>query len=414
MTTWTLVRRTLALAASTLALQATQVSAAPGQNLAIRAGMVHTMAGPSIADGVIVIRDGRIESLGPAASTPVPEGFRLLTAAVATPGLVDAHSVVGLAGYLNQPHDQDQLERSAPMQPQLRAIDAYNAQETLVGWLRSFGVTTIHTGHGPGALVSGQTMIAKTRGATVDEAVVLPLAMIASNLGPSALAEKEKSPGTRAKQMSMLRAALIRADEYRAKVAATPAAERPPRDLELEALAAVLDGKTPLLVTVNRAQDILSALRLAAEFKIRVVLDGAAEAYLVLDEIRSAGVPVILHPTMARAFDERENLSFETAARLKEAGIQFALQSGYEGYVPKTRVVLFEAAIAAANGLGFVGALSAITIDAARILGNGDRIGSLEKGKDGDVALFDGDPFEYTTHVTGVVIEGTVVSDAAR
>ena len=91
------------------------------------------------------------------------------------------------------------------MQPQLRAIDAYNAQESLVGWLRGFGVTTIHTGHGPGALVSGQTMIAKTRGTTVDEAVVLPLAMIASNLGPSALAEKEKSPGTRAKQMAMLR-----------------------------------------------------------------------------------------------------------------------------------------------------------------------------------------------------------------
>ena len=405
----------VAVTLATLAVAAaTTVSTARAQSLAIRAGTVHTMAGPPIADGVIVIRDGRIESLGPAVSTPVPEGLRLLTARVATPGLVDAHSVVGLAGYLNQPHDQDQLERSAPMQPQLRAIDAYNAQETLVGWLRGLGVTTVHTGHGPGALVSGQTMIAKTRGSTVDEAVVLPLAMIASNLGPSAFADKEKSPGTRAKQMSMLRAALIRADEYRRKVGATTAAEKPARDLELEALAAVLDGKTPLLVTVNRAQDILSALRLAAEFRIRVVLDGAAEAYLVLDEIRNAGVPVILHPTMARAFDERENLSFETASRLKAAGIPFALQSGYESYVPKTRVVLFEAAIASANGLAFADALAAVTLDAAAILGVADRVGSLERGKDGDVVLFDGDPFEYATHVTGVVIEGVVVSEASR
>jgi imidazolonepropionase-like amidohydrolase len=415
MTTGMQSKRARKLVAATLAVSAmTTLSAARAQNLAVRAGTVHTMAGPPISDGVIVIRDGRIESLGPAASTPVPAGFRLLTAKVATPGLVDAHSVVGLAGYLNQPHDQDQLERSAPMQPQLRAIDAYNAQENLVGWLRGLGVTTIHTGHGPGALVSGQTMIAKTRGATVEEAVVRPLAMIASNLGPSALAEKDKSPGTRAKQMSMLRAALIRADEYRKKLAAPAGAERPPRDLELEALASVLDGRTPLLVTVNRAQDILSALRLAGEFGIRVVLDGAAEAYLVLDEIRRAGVPVILHPTMARAFDERENLSFETAARLRAAGIPFALQSGYEGYVPKTRVVLFEAAVAAANGLEFADALAAITLDAAKILGVGERVGSLERGKDGDVALFDGDPFEYTTHVTGVVIEGVVVSEANR
>ena len=314
--------------------------------------------------------------------------------------------MVGLAGYLNQPHDQDQLERSAPLQPQLRAIDAYNAQEALVAWLRGFGVTTIHTGHGPGALVSGQTMVAKTRGATVEEAVVLPLAMIAANLGPAALAEKEKSPGTRAKQMAMLRSALIRADEYRQKLAAAKEGERPSRDLELEALASVLDRKTPLLVTVNRSQDIVSALRLAAEFAIRIVLDGAAESYLLVDEIRRAGVPVILHPTMARSFDERENLSFETAARLKAAGIPFALQSGYEGYVPKTRVVLFEAGLAAANGLAFNDALAAITIEAARILGVDGRVGSLAEGKDGDVALFDGDPFEYTTHVTGVVIEG--------
>ena len=107
-------------------------------------------------------------------------------------------------------------------------------------------------------------------------------------------------------------------------------------------------------------------------------------------------MPVIIHPTMTRAFGEHENLSFETAAKLVAAGMPVALQSGYEAYVPKTRVVLFEAAVAAANGLSFEQALKTITIDAAKILGIADRVGSLEVGKDGDVALYDGDPFEYT------------------
>jgi imidazolonepropionase-like amidohydrolase len=134
----------------------------------------------------------------------------------------------------------------------------------------------------------------------------------------------------------------------------------------------------------------------------------------VADAIKAAGVPVILHATMVRARGETENLSMETAATLRKAGIPVALQSGYESYVPKTRVVLFEAAIAAAHGLSFVDALATVTIDAARILGIAGRVGSLEAGKDADLALFDGDPFEYTSHVVGVVIDGRVVSQEAR
>jgi imidazolonepropionase-like amidohydrolase len=124
------------------------------QELAIEAEVIHTMAGRTIRNGVILVKDGKITRVGPESETPVPAGRRKLTAKVVTPGLIDAHSVVGLAGYLNQPHDQDQLEKSAAIQPELRAIDSYNAREFLVGWLRGFGVTTIHTGHGPGALVS--------------------------------------------------------------------------------------------------------------------------------------------------------------------------------------------------------------------------------------------------------------------
>lgn len=386
-------------------------------DLAVRGQMVHTMAGESIRDGIVIIIDGKISAVGPAASTPVPEGMRLLEAAVVTPGLIDAHTVVGLAGYLNQPHDQDQLEHSAPLQPELRAIDAYNAREPLVEWLRSFGITTIHTGHAPGEVISGQTLIAKTTGGSVEAAVIVPAAMMAVTLGEGAVVgrdEKRKKPGTRSKAVAMLREQLIKAQEYLVKRDRDEDDKKPPRDLGLEALGRVLAGEMPLLVTVHRHNDILSALRVQEEFDIPMVLDGAAEAYLVVDRIREAGVPVLLHPAMTRAFREKENLSFTTAAVLIRAGIPVAFQSGYESYVPKTRVPLLEAAITLAYGLNFHQALAALTSEPARLLGIDHRVGSLEVGKDGDVALYDGDPFEYTSHCIGVVIEGEVVSEIAR
>ncbi|MEJ2534279.1 MAG: amidohydrolase family protein [Gammaproteobacteria bacterium] len=389
---------------------------APAQDLVVKGGVVYPVDGPSIEDGVVVVRDGKIAAVGAADEVRIPEGVRVLEAAVVTPGFVDAHTVVGLAGALNQPNDQDQLERSDAIQPDLRAIDAYNARELLVEWVRSLGVTTINTGHAPGEVVSGQTMIAKTRGDTVEEAVLRPVAMVAATLGEQALASGSgrKSPGTRAKAVAMLRQELIKAGEYRAKRDNAKKGKEPPRDLRLEALASVLDGDIPLLVTANRHQDISTALRIAEEFDIPIVLDGAAEAYLLTDEIRAAGVPGVIHPMMARAYGDRENISFTTPRVLLDAGIPVAFQSGFENYVPKTRVLPWEAAISLAHGVEFDEALAAITLVPARILGLEERIGSITKGKDADLALFDGDPFEYTSHVTGVVIDGEVVSEVVR
>ncbi|MEW5975817.1 MAG: amidohydrolase family protein [Acidobacteriota bacterium] len=382
--------------------------------LAVRGDVVHTLAGKAVPNGVVLIRDGRIAQVGPESEVSVPVGYRVLEAKVVTPGLVDAHTVVGLSGYLNQPHDQEQVERSAPLQPDLRAIDAYNPLERLVEWVRGYGVTTMHTGHGPGVLLSGQTMIVKTAGQTVEEAVIRPEAMLAVTLGDSAK-EATKGPGSRSRMVALLRTELVKAQEYARKRAAAEEDKRPARDLKLEVLNGVLKGEVPLLVTAQRAHDIVSALRLAKEFNLKLVLDGAAEAYLVIDQIKEAKAPVIVHPTMSRSGPgETENLSMETASRLKKAGISIALQSGFEDYVPKTRVLLFEAAVAAANGLTFEEALAAITIDAARILNVADRVGSLEPGKDADVVLFDGDPFEYTTHVVGVIVNGQVANEARR
>ena len=382
--------------------------------VAVRAETLHTAAGNAITDAVVVVTDGKIAAVGPAATTPIPAGHRVLEAAVVTPGLVDAHSVVGLAGWLNQDQDQDQLDRAAAIQPELRAIDAYSSRDRLVTWLRELGVTTVHTGHGPGAVVSGQTMVVKTVDALGPEHVLRPFAMLACTLGPGAEGPNGKPPGNRAKALAMLRQALLDAREYAAKAADDDAAKRPAPDLAKDALAAALDGRVPLLVTVHRARDLRAALRLAAEFDLRVVLDGASEAHLELDAIRDAGVPVIAHAPMLRPRGDAENATLRLGAILREAGIPFAYQSGFEGYVPKTRVVLFEAGMALAHGLTFDEALRSITIDAARIVGVADRVGSITVGKDGDLALFDGDPFEFTTHCIGTVIDGRVVSEASR
>lgn len=402
--------------ATSLAAALAALLAAPAAaQLAVQGETVHTMAGAPIQDGVVLVgKDGRIERVGRASDVSVPGGYRTLRAEVVTPGLVDAHATVGLTGWLNESHDQEQLETSAPLQPELRAIDGYNAQDRLIEWVRGFGTTTIHTGHAPGAVISGQTLVAKTRGASVERDVLVPAAMIAVTIGQSARADEGKSPGTRPKMVALLRAELIKAQEYLRKKESAEKGKEPEPSLRSEALVPVLKGERPLLVTAQRASDILTALRVADEFRIKVVLDGAAEAQAVVDPIKKAGVAVIVHPTMARHGGELENASFETASVLKKAGVPIALQTGFEGYVPKVRVLLFEAAAAAANGLGPEGALAAATIEAARLLGVDERVGSLEAGKDGDLALFDGDPFEYTTRCTGVVIEGEVVSQDPR
>ena len=400
-------------------LAATSASA----QLAVRGKKIYTMAGPVVEDGVVIIREGKVAAIGRAADVAIPAGFKVLEAAVVTPGLIDARSVVGLAGYFNHKHDQDQLERSSPMQPELRAVDSYNTREALIEWVRGYGVTTLHTGHAPGELISGQTMIVKTTGNTVEDAVMVPTAGISLTLGPGSLRGGGQSPGTRGKQMSMLRTRLLEAKSYleslepQAKKPEKAGEEKkntPPVNLGLAALASVLRKEVPLLVTAHRAQDIATALRLKKEFDFRMILDGGAEAYLLIDELKKADIPVIIHPSMARFNGALQNASFETAARLKKAGLKVAMQSGYESYVPKTRVVLFEAAVAAANGLGFEGALELITTSAAEILGISDRVGSLAVGKDGDLALFDGDPFEYTTHCVGTIIDGRLVSDISR
>jgi imidazolonepropionase-like amidohydrolase len=412
-------------------LLANSVSA---QTLVVKAQQIHTVSGKTIANGVVICVDGKIASIGDAASVVIPDGAKILEAQIVTPGLIDVRSSVGLSGILNVDHDSDHLESSTPLQPELRAMDAYNPREELVEYVRGFGITTVHTGHAPGELISGQTMIAKTRGGTVQDALIMDGKAVCATLAESSQKPGKQSPGTRGKQMAMLRSLLVEAVEYRSKNAKVAKVDdkkinagnkeepykegaeesKVARSLKLEALVDVLEGRKALVITADRAQDIASALRLGEEFGVRIWLDSAAEAYQLLPQIKKAGVPVLLHASMARASGDRENMTFRSAALLKENGIPFAIESGFEAYVPKVRIVLFEAALAAAHGLSEEDALASITLSPAKILGISDRVGSIEVGKDADLALYDGDPFEYTTHCTGVVIDGVVYPGESR
>ncbi|MGV3528244.1 MAG: amidohydrolase family protein [Flavisolibacter sp.] len=373
--------------------------------IAVTADTVFTMAGAPLTPGVVLIKDGKIEAVG--SGLAIPAGYKTYTAKVVTPGLIDARSVVGLSGAYNVPSDQDQLERSSPLQPELRAIDAYNPDEKLVAFLREHGITTIHTGHGWGALMSGQTMVVKTKKGQTDEVTIRPVEMMAMTLGPS-VSSYFSSPGNRSKEMAMLRTELLKAQTAMKKNKDTAATA----DLKQQMLQQLLRGETRALIAANTATDILSAIRLAKEFNLKLVLEEVAEGYRVADQIKASGAGVIVHATMARAGGETLNMTMENAALLTRAGIPVSIESGYEAYVPKTRVVLYEAAVAMARGgLPYEEALKAITINPAKLLGLNSRIGSLEKGKDADLVLYDGDPFEYTTKPCVVIIDGKVEAE---
>ncbi len=363
---------------------------------------VYPVSDDPIDNGVVLIEDGEIAAVGTQDEITIPDNFERHEAGVVTPGFIDSRTVVGLNGIYNVEDDQDALETSDPIQPELRAFDAFNPREDLVDWVRSLGVTTVHTGHAPGATMSGQTMLIKTHGNSVGDAIMDSLYTVSMTLG-AGVSGNFSSPGTRSKNAAMIRQEFIRTQEYMENGRS--------RDLGMETLSKIMDNEIPAMIMAQRDTEIMTALRIADEFDIDIILSGAAEAYKVKDYIIDAGVPVFIHPTMIRTGGETENASFETAAKLYEAGVPVFFQSGFEGYVPKTRVVSYEAAIAVRNGFPREAALESLTLGAAEFLGIDDRVGSLEEGKDADIALFEDDPFEYTSRTCMVFIDGEVVSD---
>lgn len=392
------------------------------QKIAIVAGKLYTMgSGPQGQPGVVLIDNGKITAVN--AGSNVPAGYTAMQAAYVTPGLIDAKTTAGISGAYNIPADQDQDEETDPNTADVRAMDSFNPREKLLEYINTLGVTTVQSAPGISNPVAGQagifkTVGPKTIGPTVDELAVKPVSAIVFNLGESpkqTYGKKDKAPTTRMMTALIIRKALLDAQAYQKKWDEWNHGEKkdpsrqPAIDLKSEAVAKALRGEVPAIFNAYRADDIDTAIRLASEFKLKFILSSVTEGYLEPEVIRQSGAPVLVGPTLERlASMETNNASIENPAILAQAGVPVALMTGFEGYVPKNRVLLFEAGVASANGLGFEGALRAATIDSAKILGIADRVGSLEPGKDGDVVLYDGDPFEYMSHVTAVLVNGKV------
>lgn len=383
---------------------------ARAETLVVDAEELRTGRGDTLQGARVVVRDDRIVAFGTAAEVAPPEGARVVAARVVTPGFIDAHTSVGLSALRNVSEEEDQDERTDPDQSALRAIDGFDPRDPLLRFVLEHGVTTVQTGPGPANPIAGQAGIFRTHGSSADEMVIRSPSAMVFNLGeiPKSTYEETRGGSTRMGTAALIRGRLAAARRP-ARALFGPA---PAPDLGLDALREVVAGRLPALFTAHRADDIATALRIAREFELDLAISDATEAYLVRPTLRAAGVPVLVGPVMERvASPETENASYENAALLQAAGIPIAIRSGYESYVPKGRVLLFEAAVAVANGLDPDAALRAITLEPARILGIAGDYGSIEVGKVADLVLFDGDPFEYTTHVTAVVAAGRIVHE---
>ncbi len=382
------------------------------RRFAVYAGRLHTVGQGTIDDGVVLVEDGKVKHVGPRKDFELPAGVPVLSAAVVTPGLIDAHSVVGLSGALNfKKGDQDQDELSDPNQADLRVLDSFNPNEPLLQFVREQGVTVVHALPGRANAIAGQSGIFRTYGRTAEQMTVRFPAGLLVNLGEDPKsAYKGKAPSTRMGTANLVRTAFSQAQGYARKKES--AKEPPTPNLKLEALQPALQRKIPVVFSAHRADDLMTALRLAKEFELRPILSLATEGYLVCDQLKAAKVPVIAHPPMQRPSTlETYHAHLGNAACIADRGIPLALCTAFEGYVPKTRVLRHEAAIGLVNGLGHDRALRSITLDAAKLLGIDDQYGSLEPGKVADLVLYDGDPFEHSTHVTHTILGGRVIHD---
>jgi imidazolonepropionase-like amidohydrolase len=387
------------------------------KRVAIYAGRIHRVSKSPITDGVILVEDGKIVQVGPRALFQLPPQTPVLTTAVVTPGLIDAHSVVGLTGAFGVKQDQDQDELSDPNQSDLRVLDGFNPKEPLLQFVREQGVTVAHVLPGRANVIAGQSGVFRTYGRTAEQMKLVFPAAVLVNLGESPKGTYPgRLPATRMGTANLVRTALYQAqNNARRRAAAKDDEKKPAPNLKSEALELALERKIPVYFSAHRADDIHTALRLSKEFNLKPVLSLATEGYLMHDTLREAKVPVVVHPTMQRPSGlETMHSHLNNAATLADHQVPLAICTAFEGYVPKTRVLRFEAAMAAVNGLGFDRALSAITLDAARLLGIEDRYGSLEPGKIADLVLYDGDPFEHATHVTHTLMDGRIVYDRAE
>ena len=395
---------------------------AGAQTTAVTGGTLLPIDGPAIEEGVLLLVDGKIKAIGPRGTVQVPAGAQVVDAAgkVVMPGLVDTHSHIGGVGA---------ADSSSPLQPGVRVYDSVNVRSS--GFRRALagGLTSLNLMPGSGHLSSGQTVYVKLRfGAetprTIDAIAYRfpdgsPMGGLKMANGTNSIRNEGAGgfPGTRGKSAFLVRSLFIKAQEYRAKIEAAvddggkpDASKLPERNLHLETLLEVMDGKRIVHHHTHRHDDILTVLRLSKEFGFRVVLHHVSEGWRVADQIAAAKVPcsAILVDSPGGKL-EALNLVMECGGILERAGVRTAFHT--DDWITDSRLFFRSAALAVRAGMSRQGALEALTLAGAEMMDLQDRVGTLTPGKDADFIILSGDPLSVYTRVEQTWVDGEKVFD---
>jgi imidazolonepropionase-like amidohydrolase len=371
------------------------------------------IVGQPIDKGTIVIQNGKIAAIGPAANIRVPAGAQTFDMAgrVIMPGLVDTHSHIG---------EGSGADSSGPIQPDVRILDSLNVRSSSLQRAQAGGITTVNVMPGSGHLDSGQTLYLKLRDGArvVDDLLIMDkdgkyMGGIKFANGTNPIRAGGGSfPGTRAKSAALVREQFIKAQEYRDKVtkAGSDKSKLPSRDLAMEALVDALDGRRVVHFHTHRHDDIMTALRLQKEFGFRIVLQHVSEAWKVADEIAAAKAPAsIIMIDSPGGKLETMDIGFENGFALEKAGALVGFHT--DDYITDSRHFLRSAGLAVRAGMSREKALYAMTMANAIMLDVQDRVGSLEVGKDADLLILSGDPLSVYSQVLQTWVEGKKVFD---
>ncbi len=376
----------------------------------IRNALIHDAIHEEPYRGDIVIENGKLVSVGGSADK---DGDVIDASGLhAYPGFVDAHSHIGLDAYGGPTGGTfDINEMNDIVSPQLRGIDSYNAQDAAIPMALAGGVTTVAAGPGSANVFGGTFLAVKLYGNTVDETVIDPAVAMKCAFGENPKrCYKDKVDSARMTTAAIFRQTLFEARDYmlRKEAAGDDISKQPKFDMKSEALIPVLKREIPLKAHAHRADDIMTALRIAKEFDLRITIEHCTEGHLIVDELKEANVPVAVGPTLTNASQvELLNKSWKTPGILADAGLQVSIITDAP-VIPQQYLGLC-AGLAVKAGMDPFKALQAITINPARHIGIEDRVGSLEAGKDADVVLTSGDPMVSDTVVKYVIVDGKLL-----
>ena len=381
--------------------------------IAIKGGKLLTVTNGIIEKGNILIENGKITAVG--ADVAIPEGAEVICAegCWVTPGLIDVHTHIStFAEPQPRPVIHDGNETSSPNTCQIRGIDGLNPKDMAIEVARNAGFTTCYTGPGSANVLGGTGIAFKTKpGETVYDIVIPGTEMMKMAFGENpknVYGSRHVLPNTRMGVAAVLREALFNAKAYSdAKLKAEKEGKEPPKpDFKLEALVPVVRGEMKCRIHAHRNDDIVTAVRIAKEFNLDFVIEHCTEGYMIKDFLKKENVTAVVGPLLKQpAKMEIWNATFDNPGILEKAGVNFCLTQDTSSF---TKILPINIGIAIAHGLSHEYALKAVTINPAKVLGLEDRMGSLEAGKDADIAIFSGDPFCNYTLCRTTIIDGVV------